>query len=74
MIKYATKVLRNEEEYYAFRKGIDWADENPKDGLVNLDKVCKYLKTLTYQEYPSGPLERLIDDYTIEKLRKAMEE
>ena len=55
-------------------EGIEWADEHPKDGFVSIDKVCKYLESLTYQDYSGGPLERLIDDYTIKQFRKAMEE
>jgi hypothetical protein len=47
---------------------------NPnKPKMVPLDKVCKYLKTLVYQEYPGGPLERKIDDNDLEKLRKIFE-
>ena len=25
-------------------EGIEWADENPKKGLVSIDKVCELLK------------------------------
>lgn len=42
--------------------------------MVSLDKVCDYLKKLVYQEYPGGPLERVVDDGCLEELRKAMEE
>lgn len=28
----------------AFIDGAKWADENPKDGMVSLDKVEKYLR------------------------------
>lgn len=28
----------------AFIAGAKWADENPKDGMVSLDKVEKYLR------------------------------
>ena len=27
----------------AFIAGIEWADEHPNEGLVNIDKVCEYL-------------------------------
>lgn len=37
-------------------------------------KSCKYLKTLTYQEFAGGPLERVLDDDEIEEFRKVMEE
>ena len=55
-----------------------WTDDMleglSKDKMVSLDKVCEYLKSLTYQEYPGGQLERIVDDYNIQELRKAMEE
>ena len=28
-----------------FKDGADWADENPKEGLVNIDKACEYLES-----------------------------
>lgn len=41
--------------------------------MVSLDKVCDYLKSLIYQEYPGGPIERMIDDDIIKQLRKEFE-
>lgn len=41
--------------------------------LVSLDKVCDYLKSFTYQEYPGGPIEHMIDDDIIKQLRKEFE-
>lgn len=38
-----------------------------------LDKVCKYLESLVYQEFGGGPLERTFSDEDIEDFRKAME-
>ena len=38
--------------------------------MVSLDKVCDYLKSLTYQEYPGGPIERMISDEYIEEFKK----
>ena len=38
--------------------------------MVSLDKVCDYLKSLIYQEYSGGPIERMIDDDIIKQLRK----
>ena len=42
--------------------------------MVSLDKVCEYLKTLVYQEYSGGPLERKLNDDDLEKLKKEFEE
>ena len=39
-----------------------------------LEKVCKYLKSLVYQEFAGGPLEQTFSDEDIEDFRKAMEE
>ena len=66
----------DDKEYVekAFQAGAKWADENPIAGLVSLDKVCKYLESLTYQYYVGAPLERYVPDYIIDNLCKAMEE
>ena len=58
----------------AAREAIDWADEHPKKGLVDIEKVCDYLKNLGYQRYPGAPMERIIDDDELENLINAMEE
>lgn len=39
-----------------------------------LEKVCKYLESLVYQEFGGGPLERTFSDEDIEEFKKAMEE
>lgn len=44
-----------------------WADK------TMLEKVCNYLKSLVYQEFGGGQLERTFSDEDIEDLRKAME-
>lgn len=44
-----------------FIAGANWADEHPRKGLVDIDKVCEFLRTTTF------PYK------LIEKLRKAME-
>lgn len=55
----------------------EWYEDDlefePGTKMVSLDKVCEYLKTLVYQEYPGGPLEHKIDDNDLEKLRKTFE-
>ena len=37
-------------------------------------KACEYLKSLVYQEFAGGPLERTFSDEDIEDFRKAIEE
>lgn len=39
-----------------------------------INKACKYLKSLTYQEFAGGPLVRVLDDDIINDFCKAMEE
>ena len=65
----------------AFIEGAKWADENPKEGLVSIDKVCEYLDNALY-EVVSGisglPDVMSIENTTMEdfikNFRKAMEE
>ena len=57
-----------------FWSGAKWADENPKEGLVSIDRVCEYLESLVYQEFGGGPIERTFSDEDIEEFKKAMEE
>ena len=48
------------------------ADElefEPGPKMVSMDKVCNYLRSLTYQEYPGGPTERMISDEYIEEFK-----
>lgn len=51
----------------------DELEFEPGSKMVSLDKVCEYLKGLTYQEYPGGPMERMISDEFIEGLKKEFE-
>jgi hypothetical protein len=60
--------------YSLITETINWADENPKEGLVSIDKVCKYLESLVYQEFAGAPLERVFDEYAIKQFREVMEE
>lgn len=51
----------------AFQEGAKWADK------TMIEKTCNWMKEQVYQEYGSGPLERLIPDTRIDEFRKAME-
>lgn len=44
-----------------------WADK------TMLEKACEYLKSLVYQEFRGGPIERTFSDEDIEEFKKAME-
>ena len=64
----------------SFIEGAKWADENPKEGLVSIDKVCKYLDNVLY-EVVSGisglpdimSIENTTMEDFIKNFRKAME-
>jgi len=55
-------------EYY--EDELEFMSNSDKPKMVSLDKVCDYLKSLTYQEYPGGPIERMISDEYIEEFKK----
>ena len=57
----------------AFIAGAKWADEHPKEGLVSIDKVCKWLGNRDVMEKILHCRTSLIDDY-VKAFRKAMEE
>ena len=53
----------------AFIAGANWADENPKEGLVSVDKVCELLKKhIIIHGFEDVKIE------WIEQFRKVMEE
>ena len=45
---------------------MEWADE------TMLKKVCEHLKKLVYQEYAGSPLQRVISDEELVKLKEAV--
>lgn len=56
-----------------FKLGAEWADEHPRKGLVDIEKVCKWLldNTATYDIQWLGRVK--VNDM-VKDLRKAMEE
>lgn len=74
------KILQSAQEYTSsgdyspslkdcFIAGVKWADENPKNGLVSLDKVCEWIA----DAYLYGVLDKNCDAI-INDFKKAMEE
>lgn len=73
----------------AFVEGAKWADEHPnlneeeQVGMGGLGmiwqkkelikKACDWLRKQVYQEYPGGPLERLITDEMIDNFKKVVD-
>ena len=64
----------------AFKEGAKWADEHPKQDLINIEKVCKWLDGnfmnliwgKTRSVYAGGNFATV--DEMIANFRKAMEE
>jgi hypothetical protein len=67
--EYANKSIQDKGiAYLEFIEAAEWAD------ATLIEKVCNWLREQVYQEYPGGPLERLITDEMIEQFIKTMEE
>lgn len=71
--EYAQSWAMARDQQWGFQVGAEWADKHPRKGLLDIDKVCEYLKTLQYQEYSGGPMIRLVTDEDIENLKKRFE-
>ena len=57
---------------------MNFAEDMERIGYIRgqkemLEIICKKLESLTYQDYPGGPMERVVEDYIIQDLRKEME-
>lgn len=66
--------LYNDEKYHTVM--VSCLDELYRKAELYdtfLEKACKYLKSLVYQEFGGGPIERTFSDEDIEIFRKAME-
>ena len=58
----------------SFVYGTKWADEHPKDEMVNLTKARKWLSTNKNNYIIDIEGETIVDDTIIEDFLKAMEE
>lgn len=64
---YAKKSIRDKGiAYLEFIEAAEWAD------ATLIEKMCNYLRGQVYQEYPGGPLERLITDEMIDQIIKTI--
>lgn len=72
-------ILSDEERLYfnqnpAFIAGVEWADAHPRKGLVDIDKVCDWMKNYRQESSDgTGYVPGIVNDKTIEEFRKAME-
>ncbi len=58
-----------------FKAGVEWADQNPRKGLWDAEKVCKWLKDNAndYLDWYDWEQCRVNKDELLYGLRKAME-
>jgi len=61
----------NSDKRQAFIRGAKYADQNPKDNLVDIDKVCEWLDKNIGDYYTTCEFEQWFDEMFID-LRKAM--
>ena len=54
-------------------EGINWADENPKEGLVSIDKVCEWVEKNIWDFPWYDPDKPLSTNDIIKELRKDLE-
>ena len=73
--EFADHLFEDESDYIMqsskFKKGIKWADEHPRKGLWDVEKVTKFIKDNVREYHKSGVFH--VDDF-INDLRKAMED
>lgn len=53
---------------WGFLDGVAWADENPKEGLVSIEKACEYLESAIKPYLGYGATSDFVDTF-----RKVME-
>lgn len=63
-----------DNNYYAFKRGVKWADENPKDGLISIDKVCELLENIDFDMTYWNSEDGFNKEQFIKDFRKAIEE
>lgn len=67
--RYGVTPQDQSEKRKIFISGIEWADKNPRKGLVDIDDVCRYIENCTW------PIESVKDKFIFsDELRKAMDE
>ncbi len=66
---------RNAAIVSEFIKGAEWADQHPKKGLWDAEKVCDFIKNNCIFSAANSPLIVEFDgEELVRKLRKAMED
>ena len=67
----------NEDLYKGIIIGAKWADKNPKDGMVSIDKACEWLKNTIDDDVfinCGSVIKFMPANEFVEYFRKAMEE
>lgn len=66
---YANKSIRDKGiAYLEFIEAVEWGD------ATLIEKASNWLRDQVYQEYPGGPLKRLITDDMIDQFIKKMKD
>lgn len=66
---YANKSIRDKGiAYLEFIEAVEWGD------ATLIEKASNWLRNQVYQEYPGGPLKRLITDDMIDQFIKTMKD
>ena len=60
-----------EDAFISFCRGAHWADEHPKSNLVDIDKVCEWIKEHNGDYISIVPNDHLTNNF-YDDLRKAM--
>lgn len=76
-MKRKEEIIQASEEFGFFKAaeamftaGAEWADQHPRKGLVDIEKVCEWLDL----HMPFGEVDKKLRDEVIDNLKKAMEE
>ena len=61
--------------YHHYIQGAEWADQHPREGLWDAQKVCDFLKNkCVFSAANSSVIVEFNGEELVRKLRKAMEE
>ena len=77
--KEAYRVSNNGDKYTSFIQGAKWADSNPQENLIDIEKACNWLKdriSIPYEGNYNENGEPFAGDYikfAMERLKRAEE-
>ena len=60
---YPQGTLHEEKAVSAFIRGAKWADDNPKNELISINKVCEYLESAIRPYMSSSATYDFVDNF-----------